>query len=121
MFNPHCPHCIEMERAKRECVSCDILRNELARLQIENDRLLNRILTPPTQPVEEKMDTSNLHPINSNQYKPWRVRQQMLEDNDRKQAQLLRQKQQEMQLNPEKRDLTVSEIEKELGVEDAVR
>jgi hypothetical protein len=39
LLNPHCEHCAEEEREKRVCNSCEVLKMECARLQIENDRV----------------------------------------------------------------------------------
>ena len=119
LLNPHCEHCIEMERAKRECISCDILKQEVARLQIENDRLLNIVLKNAEPKHEEIRDinSDDLKPIGHSNFRSWNVRRQMLEESDRKAAQIRQEKERELKLNPEHRDLTINEIEKELGVQ----
>jgi len=88
----------------RHCEACEILRAQLDESSRERKDLLNRLLDrdkiePPTiTPVEE------YQPIKP-QYTPWRVRQQMLEAEDRKQAALLKDKMKE-----------IEDLEKEVGV-----
>lgn len=105
LFNPHCPDCIPV------CESCNTLKMELARANIEKERLLQAILDlqkPPVVnvPISEppKIDTKNT-PL------PWRVRQQLLETEDRERARLI----QEVMPN-----VTVGQLEKELGINDAI-
>lgn len=86
------------------CQTCEVLREQLASSERERRELLTRLLDkdkpePSTLPEERE-----LKPIGV-QHVPWRIRQQMLEAEDRKQAQLLKQKTQE-----------ITELEKELGV-----
>lgn len=87
------------------CETCEILREQLAKSDAERRELLTRLLakeTPePSHVVEEEFQ-----PIKP-QFIPWRVRQQMLEAEDRKKAQLTKEKEKE-----------ISELEKELGVHD---
>lgn len=106
LLNPHCPDCREEREESRICNSCEVLKMECARLQIENDKLLNRILEKPTpEPVP---DTSDLKPINSGLHKTWNVRRQMLEQEDRKAAQL---RKEAAQNSP-----TIQELEKEMDI-----
>lgn len=89
------------------CESCEILREQLAKSDAERRELLTRLLDrdkPEPSPVMEE----ELKPITP-QFIPWRVRQQMLEAEDKKKAQLLKDRANE-----------ISELEKELGVKDAV-
>jgi hypothetical protein len=90
-----------------QCLVCDVLRESLAASERERRELLQRVLAPPV-PVVEKEDKEML-PIQP-QYVPWRVRQQMLESEDRKRAQLTKEKEKE-----------IAALEKELGVTDAVK
>jgi len=90
----------------RHCESCEILRAQLDESSRERRELLTRLLDkdkaePLIQPTEEHQ------PIKA-QYVPWRVRQQMLEAEDREKARLMRDKVQE-----------IEELETELGVKDA--
>lgn len=86
------------------CLVCEVLREQLHRSEAERKELLARVLAPSISPVESKTPDEELRPIKP-QFTPWRVRQQMLEAEDRKQAQLLRQRTDE-----------IEELEKELGV-----
>ncbi len=89
----------------RHCETCEILRIQLDESNRERKELLHRLLDkdkpepPATEPQEFK-------PIQS-QFIPWRVRQQMLEQEDRKKAELMRAKTAE-----------IEELEKELGIKE---
>ena len=85
------------------CNTCEVLRAQLDESNRERRELLSRILEPskPPAPVEEKEEYKPIQP----QYTPWRVRQQMLEAEDKKKAQLLR----EVEQRNEK-------LEQELGI-----
>ena len=85
------------------CNTCEVLRAQLDESNRERRELLNRILErdrPEPLPVEKE----EMKPIQP-QFTPWRVRQQMLEQEDRKQAELLKKKAEE-----------IENLEKELGV-----
>lgn len=88
------------------CNTCEVLREQLANSERERRELLNRLLEPsraePPSTIAERPE-----PIQP-QFTPWRVRQQMLEAEDRKKAQLMRDKNEE-----------IENLEKELGVKDA--
>jgi hypothetical protein len=88
------------------CATCEVLRSSLDESNRERRDLLARLLDKanpePSQEVKEEHT-----PIQPN-FVPWRVRQQMLEAEDRKQAQLMRDKKQE-----------IDALEKELGVTSA--
>ncbi len=109
LLNPHCSHCIDELREKKICSSCEILKMELSRVRDDNDRLLDRILEKPVQPIESDKPANITKPANV----PWRVRQQMLEEQDRVKANLLK--------NAPKPSQSIESLEQELGVDDAVR
>lgn len=72
------------------CETCDVLREQLQKSDRERSELLHRLLDkdkvePPSTEKEE------FHPIQP-QFKPWRVRQQMFEEEDRKKAQLMKER-----------------------------
>lgn len=71
------------------CESCETLKLELAHLHQDNQRLLDRILTPPVTPSVERV-IDNVTPILPKRGVPWNARRQMLEANDRHAAQLLK-------------------------------
>jgi hypothetical protein len=85
------------------CQTCEVLRQALDESNRERRELLNRLLTkdqvePPSTTKEE------LTPIKP-QFTPWRVRQEMLEAEDRQKARIMKEKEKE-----------IDELEKELGV-----
>ncbi len=85
------------------CNTCEVLRSMLDESNRERKDLLHNLLSrdkaEPPQP--EKEEYKSIQPA----FVPWRVRQQMLEAEDRKRAQLTKDKAQE-----------ISDLEKELGV-----
>lgn len=89
------------------CETCDVLREQLTHSERERVMLLNKLLERDKPEPPQSRDEAELKPIQP-QFVPWRVRQQMLEAEDRKTAQLRRDKQKEIEA-----------LEKELGVENA--
>jgi hypothetical protein len=117
LLHPHCADCakqeeakLERERESRVCNTCEVLRLQNAQLIEERDRLLDRLLNPSV-PTEEKADTKEINPILPKRFIPFSVRRQILEAEDRHKAELLRKNAH----NP-----TITKLEKELGIEDAV-
>jgi hypothetical protein len=84
------------------CPVCEVLREQLHKSEVERKDLLQRALAPPPQVVEQKVNEEDFVPIKP-QYVPWNVRRQMLEAEDKKQAQLIRER--------------TAELEKELKIE----
>jgi hypothetical protein len=85
------------------CNTCEVLRMQLAESNAERKDLLNRLLQPSIpEPLATKPE--EFEPIKS-QFVPWRVRQQLLEQEDRKRAELLK-----------KNATDIAELEKELQV-----
>lgn len=83
-LNPHCPHCKEEREESKVCLSCETLKQQLDRVNYENEKLLNKLLAEPkveitSQPMEPT------RPMNI----PWNVRKQMLEAEDREKAKLI--------------------------------
>lgn len=116
LFNPHCEHCAEEARELREekreaarCNSCDVLKMEVARLQIENKMLLDKLLKEPT--IEPKIDTTELKPITPKHARLWSVQRQMLQSEDRATAKALAKNNSN---NAEK--ISTEDLEKELDV-----
>jgi len=84
------------------CESCEILRMQLAESNAERKDLLHRLLDkekpePPSAPEEHVPITP--------QFTPWRVKQQMLEAEDRAKAKLMRDRSKE-----------IADLEKEVGI-----
>lgn len=85
------------------CKTCNVLREQLARSERERSELLQKILDrdkPPSEPAVME----EIRPIQP-RIIPWSVRQQMLEAEDRKKAQIMREKAKE-----------IAELESELGI-----
>lgn len=88
------------------CASCEVLREALTVSERERRELLQRLLAPPT-PIPVELEKEELTPITP-KFIPWRVRQQMLEQEDQQKAKLMRDKQKE-----------IDDLEKETGIKDA--
>jgi len=104
-LNPHCPDCKEEVEISRICESCETLKQQLAFANINNEKLMARLLAEPkvevpSQPMEVTI------PRNI----PWNVRRQMLEAEDREKAKLLK-----------TAPVPVEELEKELDIATAER
>lgn len=86
------------------CPTCEVLREQLTNSERERRELLTRLIAPPEPPP---IMASNDEPqAITPQFTPWRVRQQYLEAEDRKKAQLMKDKERE-----------INELEKQLGVQ----
>jgi hypothetical protein len=95
------------------CKTCEVLRAQLESCNYERRELLTKLLDKDIKKEEPIADTHDLQPILP-QYTPWKVRQQILEKEDRAKARLLKEKELEVsQSHPE-----IADLEKELGVED---
>jgi len=85
------------------CATCEVLHEQLAKSERDREMLLQKLLEKDkVEPLTP--DTTEHKPITP-QFTPWRVRQEMLEAEDRKKAQLMREKAKEIEM-----------LEKELGV-----
>jgi len=85
------------------CKICETLREQLDKSERERTELLHRLLDKD-KPESSIQLTDELKSIQPN-FIPWRVKQQLLEAEDRKKAELMRNK-----------DKEISELEKELGI-----
>jgi hypothetical protein len=90
------------------CQTCEVLRLQLDESNRERRELLARLLEKdtPEPVVADQVEPKAITP----QFVPWRVRQQMLEAEDRHKATLLKNKQKE-----------INELEKELGIVEEVQ
>lgn len=77
----------QFPKEEKICESCETLKMQLSIANQEKATLLNRLLEKPVELPKE--DTSTLKPILPNRQLSWRVRQQMLEREDRAQARIL--------------------------------
>lgn len=115
LLNPHCPDCLadklrreEKQETKEVCKSCEVLQYEVERLRADNDKLLTRILAVP-DPVQERLiapePTSKLPPrVNT-----WAVRRQLLEQESRERARVLKQA-------PQPTTTSTEQLEQELDI-----
>lgn len=115
-FNPHCEHCREEAQENKVCVSCETLRTELAAVRYQNEQLMKNILEMVHPAPTEKGEQPQI------EFKPlvntWRVRKQMLEENDRQTARAMR----EAKAQNYESSKSAQQLEKELlGEDDAVR
>lgn len=78
----------ERKREGVVCNSCEILKSQLNLANIEKHELLSRILNPAVK-EEPKINTEDLKPISRHTI-PWKARQQMLENEDRIKANLIK-------------------------------
>jgi hypothetical protein len=92
-----------IRRENRTCNTCEVLRLENARLLQENSKLIDRILEKPE--VIKQEEQKEFKPILP-RHTSWNVRKQMLEAEDRRKAQLLKQQEK----------ISTEDLEKELDV-----
>lgn len=100
----------EFRERNKICPSCETLKEIIATERFEKKQLLDK-LTLEKPPVMEE-PPANMTPIQSRMI-PWRVKRQLLEAEDRKKAELLR--------NAPKPDAEVVDLEQELGLAEKAR
>lgn len=107
LFNPHCPHCRDEAEQSRVCDNCEYLKIQIAKLQQENERLLNNLLddSPKINNIEEVNVPVNL---NTSRFIPFSVKRQELESRDR---QIAKNQAEELKKNHNK---NIEELEKEI-------
>jgi len=86
------------------CETCEILREQLHKSDAERRDLLIRLLEPKQTEPPSIPSEIELKPITP-QFTPWRVKQQMLEEEDRVKAKLMRDRTKE-----------IADLEKEVGI-----
>lgn len=101
------------------CMTCEVLRDQLDESNRERKELLTRLMErDKPEPLPPPMSREELTPIRP-QHTPWRVRQQLLEQEDRRAAQILRDKQKELQeqrVVPTTVASNIESLESELGL-----
>jgi len=128
LLEPHCPFCADEREMRRVCQSCETLKHQLEVANYEKKILLNQIieLNKPQIPIPPTQTMLNLDEIRPKTV-PWNVRRQMLEEEDRKKAQVLRavadeaKKATEVKRGPSggvevNIDDSITQLEKELGI-----
>ncbi len=113
--HPHCEHCKDEYRDYILCESCESLKMENARLTDMVDKLLDRVLEKPV------VETTSASPmaISKPSHVPWNVRRQLLESEDRKKAQLMKDAPTPLQAK-EIDNNQIEQLEKELQVDNAL-
>ena len=95
----------EVSQDERTCPSCETLKQQLEIANYEKEKLLNKLLEKPDQ-VPERSEAPPM--VTRPKTITWAMRRQMLEQEDRVKAQILR--------NAPKPDAETEMLEKELGV-----
>lgn len=111
LLNPHCPDCKAEKKEKEFCKTCEALSYEIERLRSENERLLARVLEKPEKVVDRTVAPEPMAPLPRRV--PWRVRQQMLEAEDRQKARIL--------ATAPKPDASIEELEQEMDLVEGER
>ena len=113
LLNPHCPDCRDEILESKICESCNTLRLENAQLRKHNDQLIQSLLNQlkPKEEVQVNQTTKLPRPVGGGLN--WRARRQMLEQEDRQAAKILREKRIEMAVPV----VSIEKLEEELGVE----
>jgi hypothetical protein len=94
LFHPHCADCYTEAQENKVCESCETLKSELAAVRFQNEQLMKSILEivhPAPQPISE-IKEAEFRPLTTS----WRVKKQMLEENDRLAARAMKEKQNEI-------------------------
>lgn len=107
------------------CLTCEVLRDQLDESNRERKELLTRLMERDKPEPLPSPSTVELQPIRP-QHTPWRVRQQLLEQEDRRTAQLLRDKEKELKAVPTTvgahlvtSSANITSLEEELGINTA--
>lgn len=108
--HPHCEHCMLETQESKICDSCETLRVEVNRLRAENSRLLEAIIEKNLIKDEPTTPANSQARIPTGTHVSWNMRRQMLEQQDRHTARLMKEN-----TNPINK-ITTEELEKELDL-----
>lgn len=115
LLHPHCEHCLEEKRESRHCESCDTLTRQLEIVQAEKKQLLQSILHPSQPEMREVELPQPIVPKN----KPWNVRRQQYEMQDKEKFDALKlaaERAKEIKATMTKS--STDKLEEEMGVSD---
>jgi hypothetical protein len=87
LMNPHCSECMRESELDSMCESCETLKMQLS-LANQREKELLQLLVYKQQPLPELVASSDIKPVMPKAI-PWRVKQQMLEEQDRERAKVL--------------------------------
>jgi hypothetical protein len=94
----------------KPCSTCEVLQRELENERREKERLLDRLLMPKVE-TQPAMEISEMKPLpTSRKFIPHAVRQQMMDQEDRKSLELMQKKQKEIK----EMNSTVEKLEEEI-------
>ena len=106
------PHCAVCEEAK-QCRSCAELHEMLISERLEKRHLVDTI----ARLIEPRVDAVEVRPeIMRPNKTTWREKRRLLEQEDRKKAELMRALDSQIELNPPVINKSTEELEEELGV-----
>lgn len=110
LFSPHCAECRTERQENAVCQTCEVLTVQLARANIEKDQLLAQIerMANPA-PIVQESQSESPQPLKP-RIVPWAVRKNLLEAEDRKAAELMRE--------AKMKDKSTTELEEEVGISD---
>lgn len=106
-------HCHDEKQESKVCSSCETLHQMLDQVNREKASLLESLLesTRPREIETIKIPENNIEPLRP-PHVSWRIKQQMLESEDRERAKLLSKKMQEIKESK----IDVSDLEAELDL-----
>jgi len=108
LFNPHCPDCKDEHEESIICESCEILKKELAIAHQENKRLIDSMLEKPEIEInKEPVQITRPHTL------PWKVKQQILEKEDRVKARIMKDAPKPIATEDLEKELDSAELERE--------
>lgn len=94
------------------CETCEVLKEQVAYERYEKEKLLKYILEPKAEMQPASLPDEETEPIRP-KIIPWHIRKQMLENEDRKEAELLKR-------SAEDRKKAIEELEDKLKVNNLV-
>lgn len=109
----------EIKQENRVCQSCETLKEQLNISNHEKAQLLSRLLEKP-EPIPERTTAPPPQAVRPTAI-PWKVRQQLLETEDRKKAQLLKNAPKPDAPVAEVKVADIEELEKEMDIASAER
>lgn len=85
LLDPHCKQCMEENEEAKICASCEVLKQELAIAHQSYRELLNKLTERAPEAVHSEPPL-----MTKPRFVPWKVRQQILEKEDRIKAQAMK-------------------------------
>lgn len=113
LFHPHCELCKQEYFENQVCKSCEVYREQLMITNRTNKELLDHLFPSDNESIETRIP----EPIIPKSI-PWKVKQQMLEEEDRQLARVMKSTESTKpngKIDPIT-EQTVEELESELGI-----